>query len=317
MTDAELLLLSKFWGAGQALNYIRGRTDLWDPVLKRPSMEVIMEFLTNGLLRQADLHELLDFKFCARDLEAMLRSQGLKVSGTKSAKIRRLIEADQEEIARLVDGLDLVRCTETGQALVDQFLAKQQEEKTRAEQDSIAALEAGDYFLACKVFADFHAKQVFRHGLNYDPGVLDRLQLRRLELIARATPRIVSTMRHDALPHIRRAAQIMELWGRELAETWLPDGLETGLRLDAITAATMISSYVYNNLRLEGIDDLALFLKGVRVSSISDESHCRECAALDGKMFAVEELPELPYEHCTSEQGCRCVTVVVTVGDNS
>lgn len=317
MTDAELLLLSKFWRAGQGLSYIRGRTDIWDPVLKRPSMGVIEEFLTSGLLRQADLHESLDFKFRARDLEAMLRRKGLKVSGTKSAKIRRLIEADRGEIARLVEGLDLIRCTKAGQALVEQFLAKQEEEKTRAERDSIAALEAENYPLACKVFADFHAKQVFRHGLNFDLGVPDPSRSRRLELIASATPRIISNIRNDALPHVRRAAQIMELWGREVAEKWLPSGLETGVRLDAMAAANMISSYVYNIIRLSGIEDIALFLKGVRVSGIGDESHCRECAALEGKMFALDELPELPYEHCTSEHGCRCVAVVVTVGDNS
>lgn len=317
MTDAELLLLSKFRGAGQGLDYIRGRTNVWDPVLKRPSMEVIKEFLTNGLVRQADLHESLDFKFRARDLEAMLRRSGLKVSGTKSAKIRRLIEADREGIARLVEGLDHVRCTEAGQALVDQFLAKQEEEKTRAERDSIAALEAENYPLACKLFADYHANQVFRHGLNYDLGVPDPSRSRRLELIASATPRIISNIRNDALPHVRRAAQVMELWGREVAEKRLPGGLETALRLDAMTAANMISSYVYNKLRLAGVEDLALFLKGVRVSSIGDESHCRECAALDGKMFTLAELPELPYEHCTSEQGCRCIAVVVVVGDNS
>ena len=318
MTDAELLLLSKFWGT-QKLEYVRGRTAIWDPVLGRPAMDVINEFLRNGLLKEADLQTALDFRFRAKELEAMLRARGLKISGTKTVKISRLIEAHIAEMTKLVENLELLLCTEQGRALVDDFLARQAEEKSRAESESIAALDTGDFQLASKIVTQFEAKQVFGTGFSTaSRNSEDTLRVRRLELMAKATPRIIATVKPGYLLCLRRAAQIVELWGEKSAETLLPERLETGLRLDAMTAARMISSYVYNKLRLEGADDpeLARFTKGVRISGISDEFRCPVCAALEGKIFAPHEVPELPYERCTSEAGCRCLPVVLVVDDD-
>lgn len=321
MTDAELLLLSKFWVA-QPREYVRGRAAIWGPVLGRPPMDVIDEFLRNGLLNEADLPTALDSKFRAKELEAMLRARGLKVSGTKIVKIARLIEAHATEMTKLVQNFELLLCTEQGRMLVDDFLARQVAEKSRAKSESFAALEAGDFHLASNIVTQFHAKQIFGAGsgtFSLSSEHTHTWMVRRLELIAKAMPRIIATAKPESLPYLRRAAQIMELWGEKLAETWLPTRLETGLRLDAITAARMISFYVYNKLRLQGTSDpdLARFVKGVRISGISDESRCPECAALDGKLFSPDEVPELPYEHCTSEGGCRCLPVVLVVGDDS
>lgn len=314
MTDAEQLLLSKC----QSREYVRSREAFWSAVLGRPAMEVIEEFLRNGLIKEADLPSALDYKFRAKELEAMLRARGLKVSGTKIVKISRLIEAASAEMRKQVENVDLLLCTEQGRVIVDDFLRRQAEERSRAERDSLAALEAGDFHLATKIVNQFHAKQVFAVGAGTDSRNSENTSMvRKLELIARATPRIIANAKPESFPFLRRAAQIAELWGEKLAETWLPERLETGLRLDGITAARMISFYVSKNLQLPKMRDpeLAPFLKGFRVSTVGDG--CPNCARLEGKIFSLDEAPELPYEHCTSERGCRCSLIILVIGDDS
>jgi hypothetical protein len=41
---------------------------------------------------------------------------------------------------------------------------------------------------------------------------------------------------------------------------------------------------------------------------------CPACRKIVGQRFAIDKIPELPYEHCTCDVGCRCVmTPVVKV----
>lgn len=285
-------------------------------------MELIDELLRDGLLKEADLPTALDSQFRVRELEVMLRAHGLKVSGTKNVKISRLIEAYPTEMMKLVQNFELLICTEQGRILVDGFLARQVDEERRAQTDSVAALEAGDLHLASKLCTQFHGKQSFRGGLNPSSFCSEEpntSMVVRLELIAEAMPRIIANAKSESLPYLRCAAQIMELWGEKVAKPWLPARLDTGLRLHAITAARMISNYVNYKLHLHGISnhELAPFLKGVRISGNRDEYRCPKCAALDGKLFPLNEAPEMPYEHCTSEEGCRCVPIVLVVGDDS
>jgi hypothetical protein len=43
---------------------------------------------------------------------------------------------------------------------------------------------------------------------------------------------------------------------------------------------------------------------------------CGACQQLDGKRFALDKLPEMPYEKCTCEVGCRCLLTAVIPGQS-
>jgi len=47
--------------------------------------------------------------------------------------------------------------------------------------------------------------------------------------------------------------------------------------------------------------------KGLRmVKILATRDSCEACVSLSIKSYTLDEVPELPYEHCTSEKGCRC-----------
>ena len=57
------------------------------------------------------------------------------------------------------------------------------------------------------------------------------------------------------------------------------------------------------------------FVIGVEVSAINDGRTCEACRMLDGRIFTLDDAPDLPFAKCTSESGCRCIVVPVTVID--
>lgn len=49
----------------------------------------------------------------------------------------------------------------------------------------------------------------------------------------------------------------------------------------------------------------------VEFRTANDNFVCANCRALERKRFPVDEAPVLPYERCTSKEGCRCWTAPV------
>ena len=199
-----------------------------------------------------------------------------------------------------------------GVAAAENFLASEAERQKEAEEGSRSALRRSFFAEASKIVARYEAGQVFSRGLNIDWQKAPHTQTtRKLEMIAIANPRILKGMKPECLLHLRLAAQMMELWGTNTAKPWVPVSLETGHRLDIDTAARMLLFSAGHTLNMQSARDPAVdqFIKGVRVSTVGDG--CPECARLAGKIFTFSDAPELPYEHCTSEKGCRCCLVPV------
>lgn len=44
-----------------------------------------------------------------------------------------------------------------------------------------------------------------------------------------------------------------------------------------------------------------------------DEYVCSACSAEEGKVYSLDDLPELPHKNCSSETGCRC-SIAMTTG---
>lgn len=319
LANARLLLLSKFL-RGNLARYARDRDHTWRPVLGEAAEKTIEKFVRDGYLEIAGISASMELKFNLADLKRMLKTRGLKISGNKAQLINRLLEADEDAMMQEVADLELLRCTAKGIAIVENYIAAEAEKRKRAEEDSFNALRRSSFAEASQIVGRYEAEQVFARGLGVDwEGAQNPRVVRQLEIIANANPCILKGIKPECLSHIRVAAQMMQLWGSNATIRWIPVLLETGHKFDANTAAQMFTSFAVNMLRLQEYRDpeLRVFLKGIRVSGIEDERQCPGCAALEGRLFSPDDVPELPYEHCTSERGCRCLLVAKVVGDTS
>lgn len=299
-SKAHLELLSRFIHPISKEDFLE--TDYWkDPLGEEPT-KAIKRFLKKGLLQEASLPDLLDHEFKTSDLKNMLKDRGLKATGRKPDLITRLIEADRNAMQESVSGIVLVKCSERGRQMVEEFLECGKAERERVEQHVMDALLNRDFRQASESVATFEAEQIFPRGMGVDWSDYDcDRDIATLGIIFNAQPKILGSLKDTQFEHLRIAAASSLLWGTD-TKKWLPQSLESHPRFDNATAARMILFYARTRIELDEFEEF-----GIRKVEVSTVGGCEECQKLSGRIYEISKAPELPNEKCTFELGCRCM----------
>jgi len=311
-SQAHLLFLSKFLYPKTTQEF--AKLDYWKDVLAEAPDKAIKRFMNEGLLVSPGLPEHLAYRYKVSELQAILKQRSLSVSGRKAELISRLIEADPGGMKSAVAGLTVLECSEHGREIANQYLASEKEKRDATDREALVMLQKGKFKEASLVVAAYEAKQVFPRGIgidwkNYNPTHTVAI----LRAIFAGRPKILARLDEGKLGPLRLAAGMMELWGVNKARGWLPPDFETGPVMDNDAAARMLAFYAWHQVRMEEYRK-SDFVKSVEVLTANDEHVCEACRNLATKEYKLSEVPELPYEKCTSEMGCRCgVSGVVTI----
>ena len=310
-SDAHLLLLSNFLRGPSKPDYFFEK-DYWQAALGESPRQAIQRFLGEGMLVQADLAVQLTYKFKVIELKAMLKKRSLHVSGHKDDLARRLVEADPDGMKGALAGLPmLLVCSTRGCQIAGEYLAKEKVMCREAEQQTAAYLQRGMFKEASMAVAAYEARQVFPRGFfaggaevhseHYDYT----RDVDALEVIFGRTPKILGKVDEGQLGPLRLAAGMAHLWGTNQFEEWLPLGFKSGPKMDNDAAARMLMLLGIHEATIAGYRRSGV-VGEVEILVARDERLCDACASIADKRFKLDEVPELPYEHCTSETGCRC-----------
>ncbi len=315
-SQAHLLLLSKFIRPHTIEDYENSWENVqsmfwpsWKKVLGETPSKAINRFLDEGILKNADIAKSLEWKYKIPDLKRMLKERNLTVSGNKGDLILRLIKADPNGMKENVSGLNVLICSEQGRKIADDYSAIEKEKRQNLNQQVLNALQNRKFKEASLLVLSFNAEQVFPTMLGADLrdpkmfSICNARDIAVLKIIFASNPKILKNLNKEWLEHLRFAAGVMCMLGRDVAKDFIPPNLETGLVLDGITAATMIELHAQNQEHLANYLELGV-VKRVEISSGGDS--CEACEKIAGKEFKIDEAPELPYERCTDEMGCRC-----------
>jgi len=304
-SPAHLLLLSKFRNPRPLDDF--SKSDTWELVLGEAPGKAVERFVDEGLLEQASLEGLLDYKYKISELKSMLERRGLPVSGRKAELIERLSRADPEGMTKTTRGLNVLRCTEQGQMIAEEYLAQEKKERTQAEEQVLQALQQRKFKEAGQIVAAFEARQVFPRGFNIDwKHYSPTNDVAMLKTMFGGRPKILSSLDDQQMEYLRIAAGMIYLWGTNQADDWLPNNFETGLIMDNDAAARTVFFYASHQLNVAQYR--AAGAKTVEI--LATDNSCDACKKLAKRKYKLDEVPELPYEKCTSEVGCRCTTVV-------
>lgn len=197
--------------------------------------------------------------------------------------------------------------TPEGREQAEAFLVQQEQARTGVEAECLTAVQERRFRDAARAMAAYEAQQVFPRGLGIDWSKPDLTRYERvLGLIFFAVPSILKGLEPEHWEPLRTGAAMMTLWGTARCRKWLPEGLETGVRLDNDTAARMILFHATHLQNLQSYRQLGV--KKVSVSTAGVNS-CPICRNMEGKTFSIDRVPELPHPSCTYELGCRCMVV--------
>jgi len=305
LPKAHLFLLSRFLHPRDA-RYFDGDAN-WRAVLGEPPERVVRRFVKEGLLEPASLAECLEAKLTVDELKRLLRSHGLPVSGRKPELARRLADGAPDAARQAVVGSEMLRCTDAGRVLAEEYLVAEQRRRRQAEEESLQALKERRFRDAVRSVAEYEREQVFPRGIGLE---WDRIDLdawdATLRRIFTCRPSILAGVTKDRLEVLRVGAAMMELWGTNSCAAWLPEGFEAGTRFDANTAARMI---LFHGRHLRDLEEFRrIGVKAVRVLGCGKDS-CEACRAIADKVYPLDRVPELPYPRCTHDIGCRCLIV--------
>ncbi|HEY9151798.1 MAG TPA: hypothetical protein VIN60_02850, partial [Anaerolineales bacterium] len=284
----------------------------WTVPLGEPVENALKRFLDLKLIIRADLVDHLITIFNGPQLKQMLVSRGLPVSGAKRAMATRLIEQDINGMNKLIEDSFVLVCSKAGIELARTYLEYEDSRHTEAIKQSEIALREKRFKDAALIVAKYEADSVFPRGLwisistsrnnnhwkNYNP-VQDEA---KLGYIFTRTPKLLINKGWDKLPDIRIVAGMSYLWGNA-EEAQIECGAETQ------SVANLLTSHSIFLFKMDEARQLGY--KYMRVLTCNDGIVCKPCKKLAKTKHRIDDVPELPYEFCEEESGCRCWVGVV------
>jgi hypothetical protein len=306
-SNAHLLLLSKFLHPKTADDF--AESDNWKTVLGESPKQAIKRFLEEGMLTQADLGAQLDYKFKATELKEMLKKRALAVSGRKGDLILRLVQADPEDMKQAVAGLTVLLCSERGQETAEQYVASEKAKRSKVEQQIMEYLRQHKFKEASVTVASYEAEQIFSRGIGIDWKHHNPTRdIAMLNAIFGSKPKILTRLNDYQLGALRLAAGMIYLLGTNQGKEWLPPNFETGLPMDNDAAARMFFFHASHQVNVANYKQSGV-VKQVDILTAQDS--CDACKKISGNRYKLNEVLELPYEHCTHEMGCRCTLIPI------
>lgn len=306
-SNAHLSLLSRFLFACDVISITKFEMDT---TVKESTQRVLDRFIAEGWLIPASLSAKLFHAFNGTTIRALLKERGLRISGSKDEGIERLVVADSDGMAAKVAQLKLYECSPKARELVAPLVSAQKEKQQAAEEKRPAAethsfeqLRARDFSGASLTVANFEAGQVRPRGVGIDWSKHNTSgDVAMLKGIFERRPKILGGLAEGQWEPLRIGAAMMHLWGTSRASRWLPEGLTGHGKFDNDTAARMLLFNAQHHARMAR--DREKRIKRFEILGSGDS--CPACKRIAGKRYSINKVPELPYEHCTHEMGCRC-----------
>lgn len=312
-SPAHLLFLSKYIEPRIPEDFVT-RIE-WKEVLQGEPYKTISMFIDENMLLEGDLACRLSYKYKVIELKEFLKQRGQIVSGKKNVLIYRLIEIDKLGMENLVSDLLVLLCTDEGRNIAENYLKNETGKRIFAEQQTIQFLHDRKFKEACLIMGHYEAEQVFQRGIGINwKKYTPESDIEILNDIFSSKPKVLKEMDSSKYEKLWIDASMHYLWGIIKSGNWIDTDFETGIDYAVTTAARLIECNAYYKRDIRELKQKGKMIVYI-ISSANDSLVCPACKKLSGKRFNISEVPELPYEQCTSEMGCRCSVVDFRIED--
>ncbi|MBV9082749.1 MAG: hypothetical protein JOZ62_08750 [Acidobacteriaceae bacterium] len=176
-----------------------------------------------------------------------------------------------------------------------------------AKQSAIYEYHLGNYHQAVKTAANYAKKLRLIQQTGPIAVLGGEISERRLKWVARVRPAILDGVPGQVLETLRDELAVDCLFNFPDRRRW-PESERARYPFErAIIKEMLFASAVFHS-DVEVWKETGL-VPSVRIRGFRDGS-CDCCAALHAQVYSLEDVPELPYQHCQNgELGCRCSAV--------
>lgn len=256
----------------------------------------IERFVQEGMLVSANLEEGLEAVLQVVHLKKMLQERGLRQSGSKNELISRLVEMDRNIAEEVVKQHRVLKCSKSALSLLEERKNEKAREFERTQKQSFELLRSGNVKEAYKVYSKYQKK--FSYGFDANSYEVEELQF-----VVSSYPSVLGDTTAENKRWLQAAAGMKILWRDDKAEYWLPEDFSTTVGNNRRAIDYLIRNAYFRRMAAEK----DRYTKNARISfRDGDIESCELCLSLNGKIFDLDEIPELPMRGCTSETGCMC-----------
>lgn len=292
--------------------------DVWRLFLNENPKATIKRMYELDLLKRSSYSEYINYSCKVDQLKDLLKEKDLPIKGKKSDLIERLVNADPEGLLAKFGQNRLIQCTDKGIDVVNDYIESEKLREEKALDQYIENIQNKKYVNAIKISDEFKINSVNHNdprfledggkslgymSISLKPQSLQEQAL-NLELIFNAEPKILLKKGISDLEPYRLLASL-SYFPRKYSKTRLKD-LNSHCFFDPDTIARMFLFYISHKETLQRYRKNGV--KRIQILTAGSES-CKECQKLDGKIYQIDKMIELPYENCTCDLGCRCTIV--------
>lgn len=301
----KVFFLSKFYKPRTIDDFISG--DLWYKFLNQNPKETIKSLYNEGFLKKTPYYDYIFVSTTIAKLKPICKDRNLRVSGTKSQLIDRIIEFDSNNLKEIFGENRYIQCTGKGQKLVELYREEERVRKEKAINAIWNFLKINQYLEAVRASHNY-----FSNSLDPYHELKDGISIKSLETehvdflktVETSNPKYLQKFKITDLSQYREITQFSHLFGWKNEYLQLLEDKPGGLQQ---SYNPLISKALYTHAMF--IRDLSNFkengIKKIEYLAAGSLS-CPECQKIDGKVVSINHPIELPFEHCTCEQGCRC-----------
>ena len=266
-------------------------------LLEETTESAIERFIQDGALEPASLEEKLECVFQAADLKKLLKERNSKITGSKKELVQRLIFTDRAGMEKIAFDEKVMKCSKTGIDILSDFTNKKKLALASAKKQSFDALMTNDTKNAYRIYVNYEKKFV-------DPSyVANSNRVEEILNVMKCQPGILATVSVDDLITLKVIASMHLLWDDDPLDYLPPSDNISGLDDDRIAV-----NYILVNSKIaEEIASAKEYAKkGKLIFDSGDIDSCELCQTINGKIFDLDKIPDLPMVGCSSETGCQC-----------
>ena len=308
---SEIFLLSKFLN-GSSLKF--GQSEYWAAewkrILGRPIREAIEWFVHEGILIEADKSIKLDIKLTIDQIKKILKKNNIPKTGNKIELIKKLIDCCGPEIEEFLNDKEIYQCSFIYKEIAEKFIQNEKNMKLDAIDRSLEFIRNFEFDKAAEICILYERYQFFPRGIGVNWNIIDPKKLgQELEQVYNCKPKILVSAQNDLPNEFRIISVLSYLWADQSFHKKLPADIRISKIFDNQVALRMMNFSFSHQRNFENFKKNS-FIKCVKIVGCTENS-CSECKNLNGKVFELNELPELPFEKCTGILGCRCQAISI------
>ncbi|MFZ2316100.1 MAG: SAP domain-containing protein [Gammaproteobacteria bacterium] len=306
--EVYLNLLSRFLKPKDIVNSV---PDHWESLLGESPQVSLNRCIENGLIVSAPLNAKVEYSNTAASLKKMLKERSLQVSGNKHELVDRLMAADEEGMLKLYGSKMIFQCSAEARVKVSNYINNQKSKLDGVIAILLTALSSRDFEKASLTIQDYESKKLDFSLPNpfalKVPPRMTSADIQELKMIFTLRPKILGELSEIEWEILHVVTSISHLLHGEMSPKWVPSNFQWKSKFDILTTVRMMRFHIIYINQIKKME--ACGIEQGRILGCG--ASCEECLKIENRIDLLHDLPELPYESCTNEMGCRCTIIPI------